>query len=137
MDGNSIKASGRSSSQRSIHEYPEHLNPFYEDENHKRLRFWKIGKDKSNRSNSFSIDGLKGLWWVWKKIYSKLNFTFSTSIDWAWIQFSKLTINVFSWFYNVNLLKGSSAIWEFTDNLVDDLENIRLFRLSFFLFCNR
>lgn len=137
MDGNSIKASGRSSSQRSIHEYPEHLNPFYEDENHKRLRFWKIGKDKSNRSNSFSIDGLKGLWWVWKKIYSKLNFTFSTSIDWAWIQFSKLTINVFSWFYKVNLLKGSSAIWEFTDNLVDDLENIRLFRLSFFLFCNR
>lgn len=137
MDGNSIKASGRSSSQRSIHEYPEHLNPFYEDENHKRLRFWKIGKDKSNRSNSFSIDGLKGLWWVWKKIYSKLNFTFSTSIDWVWIQFSKLTINVFSWFYKVNLLKGSSAIWEFTDNLVDDLENIRLFRLSFFLFCNR
>lgn len=137
MDGNSIKASGRSSSQRSIHEYPEHLNPFYEDENHKRLRFWKIGKDKSNRSNSFSIDGLKGLWWVWKKIYSNLNFTFSTSIDWAWIQFSKLTINVFSWFYKVNLLKGSSAIWEFTDNLVDDLENIRLFRLSFFLFCNR
>lgn len=137
MEGNSIKASGRSSSQRSIHEYPEHLNPFYEDENHKRLRFWKIGKDKSNRSNSFSIDGLKGLWWVWKKIYSKLNFTFSTSIDWAWIQFSKLTINVFSWFYKVNLLKGSSAIWEFTDNLVDDLENIRLFRLSFFLFCNR
>lgn len=137
MDGNSIKASGRSSSQRSIHEYPEHLNPFYEDENHKRLRFWKIGKDKSNRSNSFSIDGLKGLWWVWKKIYSKLNFTFSTSIDWAWIQFSKLTINVFSWFYKVNLLKGSSAIWEFTDNLDDDLENIRLFRLSFFLFCNR
>lgn len=61
MNGNGIKASGRSSSQRSVYDYPEHLNPFYEDENHKRLRFWKIG-NKSNRSNSFSIDGIKGLW---------------------------------------------------------------------------
>ncbi|XP_031619115.1 kinesin-like protein KIF20B isoform X2 [Contarinia nasturtii] len=62
MNGNGIKMSGRSSSQRSINDYPEHLNPFYEDENHKRLRFWKLGSDKPNRSNSFSIDGLKGLW---------------------------------------------------------------------------
>lgn len=62
MNGNGIETSGRSSSQRSVYDYPEHLNPFYEDENHKRLRFWKIGSNKSNRSNSFSIDGLKGLW---------------------------------------------------------------------------
>lgn len=54
------KMNARSSSQRSIYDYPEHLNPFYEDENHKRLRFWKIGG--SNRSNSFSMDGLRGLW---------------------------------------------------------------------------
>ncbi|XP_055302797.1 muscle M-line assembly protein unc-89 [Sitodiplosis mosellana] len=59
MNGNGMKAS---TSQRSVYEYPEHLNPFYEDENHKRLRFWKIGSNKPNRSNSFSIDGLKGLW---------------------------------------------------------------------------
>lgn len=57
MNGNN-----RWSSQRSIYDYPEHLNPFYEEENHKRIRFWKIGSDKSNRSNSFSLDGLKGLW---------------------------------------------------------------------------
>lgn len=62
MNENGIRTSGRSSSQRSIRDYPEHLNPFYEDENHKRLRFWKIGSEKRNRSNSFSIDGLKGLW---------------------------------------------------------------------------
>lgn len=65
---NSIKRSGRTSSQRSIYDYPEHLNPFYEDENHKRLRFWKLNsennnsKNKKSRSNSFSFDGLKGLW---------------------------------------------------------------------------
>lgn len=57
MNESSMKGS---SSQRSVYDYPEHLNPFYEDENHKRLRFWKIGRP--NRSNSFSIDGLKGLW---------------------------------------------------------------------------
>lgn len=70
MNGNSLKATGRSSSQRSIKDYPEHLNPFYEDEHHKRLRFWKIGNDKASRSNSFSIDGLKGLWYEQiKQIY--------------------------------------------------------------------
>lgn len=62
MNGNSIKSSNRSLSQRSIYDYPEHLNPFYEAENHKRLRFWKFGSDKPNRSNSFSIDGFKALW---------------------------------------------------------------------------
>lgn len=63
--GNGMKATGRSSSQRSIQDYPEHLNPFYEDENHKRLRFWKLGagEKKSGRRNStFSINGLKDLW---------------------------------------------------------------------------
>lgn len=53
---------GRSGSQRSIHDYPEHLNPFYEDENHKRLRFWKINSNNKKSNRSFSIDGLKGLW---------------------------------------------------------------------------
>lgn len=61
---NNIRKCGRSSSQRSIYDYPEHLNPFYEDENHKRLRFWKLGSSSKapSRSSSFSLDGLKGLW---------------------------------------------------------------------------
>lgn len=63
-NGNTNTAAGRTSSQRSIHEYPEHLNPFYEDENHKRLRFWKLGSQskKAGRSNSFSIDSFKDFW---------------------------------------------------------------------------
>lgn len=63
-NGNGMKLTARTSSQRSIYDYPEHLNPFYEDENHKRLRFWKINSEnkKGGRSNSFSLDGLKGLW---------------------------------------------------------------------------
>ncbi|KAG5674302.1 hypothetical protein PVAND_004280 [Polypedilum vanderplanki] len=46
----------RSSSQVSVYNYPEYLNPFYEDEQHKRLRFWKIKKTNtsSNSSNSKS-----------------------------------------------------------------------------------
>lgn len=55
----------RTSSQLSVFEYPEHLNPFYEDENHKRLRFWKIGKNKdgtSSRRGSFSLGGLRDMW---------------------------------------------------------------------------
>lgn len=63
---NNNKTAGRSSSQTSIYDYPEHLNPFYEDENHKRIRFWKIGSSnksqKSGRSNSFSFTGLKEMW---------------------------------------------------------------------------
>lgn len=69
LNVNDIKTSGRTPSQRSIYDYPEHLNPFYEDENHKRLRFWNINsennknsKKKASRRNSFSLDGLKGLW---------------------------------------------------------------------------
>lgn len=60
---NGIGKCGRTSSQRSVYDYPEHLNPFYEDENHKRLRFWKLSSaKKAGRSNSFSLDGLKGMW---------------------------------------------------------------------------
>uniref|UniRef100_A0A182PM92 Uncharacterized protein n=1 Tax=Anopheles epiroticus TaxID=199890 RepID=A0A182PM92_9DIPT len=49
----------------SIHDYPEHLNPFYEDENHKRLRFWEHkAVPKSQRRGSLSSlrDGLRELW---------------------------------------------------------------------------
>ncbi|XP_059618426.1 uncharacterized protein LOC132262937 [Phlebotomus argentipes] len=62
---NGKKFGGRTSSQISIYDYPEHLNPFYEDEQHKRLRFWKIGRKsdgKVKRSNSFSLDGIRELW---------------------------------------------------------------------------
>jgi hypothetical protein len=41
----------RASSQASVYNYPEHLNPFYEDENHKRIRFWKIKTSSSSNSN--------------------------------------------------------------------------------------
>jgi hypothetical protein len=41
----------RTSSQPSVYNYPEHLNPFYEDEQHKRLRFWKIKTNNSSSSN--------------------------------------------------------------------------------------
>ncbi|XP_055388561.1 probable serine/threonine-protein kinase DDB_G0282963 isoform X2 [Condylostylus longicornis] len=68
-DSTSIR-NGRTSSEISIYDYPEHLNPFYEDENHKRIRFWKIGKNKKSNSNSnvpsrrnsFSFGGLKDMW---------------------------------------------------------------------------
>uniref|UniRef100_A0AAG5DWX9 Uncharacterized protein n=1 Tax=Anopheles atroparvus TaxID=41427 RepID=A0AAG5DWX9_ANOAO len=50
----------------TIFDYPEHLNPFYEDENHKRLRFWnhKPAGYKSQRRGSLSSlrDGLRELW---------------------------------------------------------------------------
>lgn len=66
MSVDSKKVTGRSSSQISIYDYPEHLNPFYEDDNHKRIRFWRIGSSKKTqrgtRSNSFSFDGLKEMW---------------------------------------------------------------------------
>lgn len=52
----------------SIYNYPEHLNPFYQDENHKRLRFWTLSKNNKNgikRSNSLSLVNLKDLWLVY------------------------------------------------------------------------
>lgn len=53
----------RSSSHISIYNYPDHLNPFYEDDNHNRLRFWNLSK-KNNflRRRSFSIENIKELW---------------------------------------------------------------------------
>ncbi|XP_062545626.1 uncharacterized protein LOC134212103 [Armigeres subalbatus] len=60
---------GRTASTSSIYDYPEHLNPFYEDENHKRLRFWQFGHHRSDRPKSqrrgslVSIrDGLRDMW---------------------------------------------------------------------------
>lgn len=44
----------------SIHDYPEHLNPFHEDDNHNKLRFWTIGK-RLSRSNSINFSGIKDL----------------------------------------------------------------------------
>ncbi|CAH0592486.1 unnamed protein product [Chrysodeixis includens] len=44
----------------SIYDYPEHLNPFHEDDNHNKIRFWTIGK-RLSRSNSISFSGLKDL----------------------------------------------------------------------------
>lgn len=63
-------STGRSSSQISIYDYPEHLNPFHEEDNHKRLRFWRMTTPSKNRdgtggrdrSNSFSLNGLKEMW---------------------------------------------------------------------------
>lgn len=60
----------RASSQISVYNYPEHLNPFYEDEQHKRLRFWKIKTNKSSkelkgdgslRRGSFNLGSLRDL----------------------------------------------------------------------------
>lgn len=60
---------GRTASTSSIYDYPEHLNPFYEDENHKRLRFWHFGNHRSDKPRSerrgslVSIrDGLRDMW---------------------------------------------------------------------------
>ncbi|XP_073824495.1 uncharacterized protein isoform X2 [Musca autumnalis] len=58
-----VMRNGRSTSQVSIYNYPEHLNPFYEDDQHKRLRFWKISKKGGEgRRNSFSIGNLRDMW---------------------------------------------------------------------------
>uniref|UniRef100_A0A1I8PM49 Uncharacterized protein n=1 Tax=Stomoxys calcitrans TaxID=35570 RepID=A0A1I8PM49_STOCA len=58
-----VMRNGRSTSQVSIYNYPEHLNPFYEEDQHKRLRFWKISKkDGETRRNSFSIGNLRDIW---------------------------------------------------------------------------
>lgn len=56
-----IMSNMRSSSQVSVYNYPEYLNPFYEDEQHKRLRFWKIKKNKSSSTgNNGSSNKNKG-----------------------------------------------------------------------------
>lgn len=45
----------------SIHDYPEHLNPFHEDDNHNKIRFWTLGR-KLSRSNSITLKDLKNSW---------------------------------------------------------------------------
>ncbi|XP_037958549.1 probable serine/threonine-protein kinase nek3 isoform X2 [Teleopsis dalmanni] len=58
-----VMRNGRTTSQISIYNYPEHLNPFYEDDQHRRLRFWSSSKKgDGERRNSFSVSGLKDLW---------------------------------------------------------------------------
>ncbi|XP_033249678.1 putative uncharacterized protein DDB_G0282133 isoform X2 [Drosophila miranda] len=52
----------RNTSEISIHNYPEHLNPFYENDNHRRLRFWNFSKEGNNKRRSFSIGNLKNIW---------------------------------------------------------------------------
>lgn len=50
----------------SIYDYPEHLNPFHEEDNHNKIRFWTLGR-KLNRSNSITFSGIKDLknsWYV-------------------------------------------------------------------------
>ncbi|XP_026759127.1 rho GTPase-activating protein gacY [Galleria mellonella] len=42
----------------SIYNYPDHLNPFREEDNHNKIRFWTINS-KLKRSNSISFSGLK------------------------------------------------------------------------------
>lgn len=44
----------------SIYDYPEHLNPFHEEDNHNKIRFWSLGR-KLNRSNSITFSGIKDL----------------------------------------------------------------------------
>uniref|UniRef100_A0A1B0C656 Uncharacterized protein n=1 Tax=Glossina palpalis gambiensis TaxID=67801 RepID=A0A1B0C656_9MUSC len=63
---------GRSTSHISVYNYPEHLNPFYEEDQHKRLRFWKINKSNNNRErrSSLSIANLKEMW-AFKSFRSK------------------------------------------------------------------
>lgn len=59
-----VMRNGRSTSQISVYNYPEHLNPFYEEDQHKRLRFWKINKGNNHkeRRSSLSIANLKEMW---------------------------------------------------------------------------
>ncbi|XP_034129569.1 putative uncharacterized protein DDB_G0282133 isoform X2 [Drosophila guanche] len=52
----------RNTSEISIYNYPENLNPFYENENHKRLRFWNFSKEGKNKGRSFSIGNLRNIW---------------------------------------------------------------------------
>ncbi|CAH2050453.1 unnamed protein product, partial [Iphiclides podalirius] len=45
----------------SIYDYPEHLNPFREDDNHNKIRFWTIGR-KLSRSNSITFKDIRNSW---------------------------------------------------------------------------
>lgn len=60
---------------KSVYNYPENLNPFYEDDQHKRLRFWQLSSKKKknqpyqengmgSRRGSFNLGSLKNLLWV-------------------------------------------------------------------------
>ncbi|XP_017837779.1 putative uncharacterized protein DDB_G0291812 [Drosophila busckii] len=63
MNVDKMSHSGRSSSQISIYNYPDHLNPFHDDDNHKRLRFWNLSKSNDDRRRrSFSIGHLRDMW---------------------------------------------------------------------------
>lgn len=44
----------------NIYDYPEHLNPFRDDDVHNRIRFWDRGK-KIIRSGSFSLSDFRSL----------------------------------------------------------------------------
>lgn len=60
---NGYSTTGRTASSRSIYDYPEDLNPFYEDDNHKRLRFWQFKPRSERRGSLVSIrDGLRDMW---------------------------------------------------------------------------
>lgn len=53
----------------SIYDYPEHLNPFHDDDHHNKIRFWTLGKSRLQRSNSITFQGIKDLknsWYVHK-----------------------------------------------------------------------
>ncbi|XP_068626460.1 uncharacterized protein [Battus philenor] len=45
----------------SIYDYPEHLNPFREEDNHNKIRFWTIGR-KLSRSNSITFKDIRNSW---------------------------------------------------------------------------
>lgn len=63
QQGNGISKQNLHIKPHSIYDYPEHLNPFYQDENHKRLRFWALKKGKDGKGgNSFSMSNLRDLW---------------------------------------------------------------------------
>ncbi|PZC79110.1 hypothetical protein B5X24_HaOG216799 [Helicoverpa armigera] len=55
----------------SIYDYPEHLNPFHEEDNHNKIRFWTLGR-RLNRSNSISFSGLKDLKNSCESLYKQL-----------------------------------------------------------------
>ncbi|XP_037927587.1 uncharacterized protein LOC119662108 [Teleopsis dalmanni] len=63
VEQSNAKKNGRRTNEITIYNYPEHLNPFYKDDQHRRLRFWKMNKNgiaEKNRNNSFT-NGLKSI----------------------------------------------------------------------------